>query len=156
NSSNETLPSPLRSAPWTNRTMSRSIRSFRVVAHPDKSRKALSALATPATGRMLSLQLDIPVEPVPPRLVEVVGREAVVVLLQLPVGRADRVDQLVHLRLRGRAPAFLHVARGAGGADVLPRRAPAEPARQHVVEGQVLLAAAVLALEAVAQEHVEA
>ena len=41
--------------------------------------------------------------------------------------------------------------------DVLPRRAAAARARDHVVEGQIVaLVAAILALEAVAQEHVEA
>src|SRR6478736_6232759 len=104
----------------------------------------------------LSLQLDVPVEPVAPGFVQVVRRELLAVLLQLPAGRADRMHQRVHARLLGRAAALLHVTRGAGGEDVLPRRASAEPAGLDVVESQVLLAAAVLAAEAVAQEHVEA
>ena len=62
----------------------------------------------------------------------------------------------VHRRLLGRAPALAQVAGGAGGDDVLPARPPAAGAGRHVVEGEVLRRAAVLAGEGVAQEEVEA
>ena len=104
----------------------------------------------------LFLQLDVPVEPVAPRFVEVVGREALAVLLQLPAGRPDGLQHQFHSRLFGRPSALLHVARRAGGDDVLPCGLAAEAARDDMVEGQVAGAAAILAGEAVAQEQVEA
>src|SRR5690606_39804275 len=55
-----------------------------------------------------------------------------------------------------RAAALFHVAGRAGGDDVLPGRLAAQAAGHDVVERQMLGAAAVLAGEAVAQEHVEA
>src|SRR3990167_9776760 len=102
----------------------------------------------------LSLQLDLPIQPIPPRLVQVPRREGLAVLVELPARRADRADE-VHVSLLRSAAALLHVAGRAGGGDVLPRRPAAEAAGDHVVEGQVLLAAAVLAGKPVAQEQVE-
>src|SRR3546814_19830644 len=59
------------------------------------------------------------------------------------------------MRLLGRAPALLHVARRAGADDVFPRRSSAQTAGDDMVEGQMVAAAAILALEPVAQEQVE-
>src|SRR5688572_23829729 len=103
----------------------------------------------------LSLQLDIPVEIIAPALVEVIGREAAAVILQLPTGRTDRLAVDRHVRLARGAPAFLEVARRAGGRDILPRRPPALGARHDMIEGQFLVAAAIDAREAVAKEQVE-
>src|SRR5690606_1116543 len=116
---------------------------------------AAAAVAWPRPGR-LRCELDVPVEPVAPGFVQVVRREALAVLDQLPAGRADRLDQRLHVRLRRRTAALLHVARRAGGEDVFPSGLAAEPARHDVVESELLRAAAILADEAVAQEHVEA
>ena len=60
------------------------------------------------------------------------------------------------MRLLRGAPALLQIARRAGGGDILPRRAPAEAARDDMIEGQILARPAILAREAVAQEQVEA
>src|SRR5881409_1741180 len=87
---------------------------------------------------------------------QVVGREALAVLLKLPTGRPDWAHKRLHVRLLRGAPALLHVARRARGEDVLPRGLAAQPPGRDVVERQMLRAAAVLAREAVAQKHVEA
>src|SRR5688572_831625 len=54
-------------------------------------------------GMISSVQFDIPVEIIPPRIVQVIGREAAAMLLQLPAGRADRGAVQVHMRFPGRA-----------------------------------------------------
>src|SRR5687767_11750200 len=85
----------------------------------------------------LRLQLDVPVQVVAPALVEVVGREALAVVLQLPAGRADRRALEMHLGLARGAAAFLKIARSAGGGDILPGRSAALGARHDMVEGQL-------------------
>ena len=61
----------------------------------------------------------------------------------------------MHADLMRQPSALEQIARRAGGDDVFPRRASAARARDHVIEGQVVVVAAILALEAVAQEQVE-
>ena len=56
---------------------------------------------------------------------------------------------------RGAQAALPEIAWRAGGDDVVPGRLAAARARDQVIEGQVLARAAILAGEAVAQEHVE-
>ncbi len=83
------------------------------------------------------LQFDVPIEPVVPGIVEIVGRETPAMFLQMPAGRADRGDVQRHLRLLRRTATLFEVARRAGGDDILPGRAPALGARNDMVEGQV-------------------
>ena len=87
---------------------------------------------------------------------QIIGREAAAMFLQMPVGRADRLDMQRHRRLARRAPALFQVAWRAGSDDILPGRAAALGARDDMVEGQVAVRSAILAGEAVAQEQVEA
>src|SRR5919202_1072896 len=107
-------------------------------------------------GRSSSLQLDVPVEIVPPALVEVAGREGAAMLLELPAGRPVGAPVEVHVRLGGRATALPQIARGAGGGDILPGGAAALGAGNDMVEGQLARALAILTDEPVAQEQVEA
>src|SRR3990172_6688260 len=75
-----------------------------------------------------------------------------------PARPLGTVPQL-HVRLPRRAPALLAIAVDAARHDVLPRAAPAERARNHVIEVQlraVWLRAAVLAREVVARHQVDA
>src|SRR5580693_7009256 len=106
-------------------------------------------------GAALRLQLDVPVQIVQPAFVQVVGREPPAVVLEFvhrrAVGRAAWRDA----RFAGRAAALGEVAGRAGGDDVLPGGAAAARAGDHVVERQVVAAAAVLAGERIAQEQVE-
>src|SRR5208282_2301194 len=60
-----------------------------------------------------------------------------------------------HPRRRGQEVGLPQVARRAGRDDVLPRGDAALGARHYVIEGQLVALAAILAGEAVAQEHVE-
>src|SRR3546814_16852904 len=83
-------------------------------------------------------------------------RSSDLIVLQLPARRAPRLTIERHPRLLRRPAAFLEVARRAGGGDILPRRAPAQPARHDMIESQILARSAILAREAVAQEQVEA
>src|SRR5437868_12212158 len=103
----------------------------------------------------LGLEFDIPVEIVAPALVEVVGREAIAVILELPAGRADRLALNMHMRLARRAAALLEVARRAGGGDILPTGPAALRTRQDMVERQFPPRPAIDAAEAVAKEKVE-
>src|SRR3546814_7804148 len=93
----------------------------------------------------LPLQLDIPIKPVDPARVQIVWRERAAIVLQLPARWAPRLPIERHPRLLRRPAAFLEVARRAGGGDILPRCAPAQPARhdlrseEHTSELQSLI-----------------
>src|SRR5690606_20788152 len=104
----------------------------------------------------LRLQFDVPVKIIHPALVQMVGRKQPTVVVQVVHGGLHRLLARPHLRVPWHQPALPEVARRAGSDDVLPGGSPAAPARNHVVEGQILMSAAILALEAVAQEDVEA
>ncbi len=54
----------------------------------------------------LRLQLNIPIEPVVPGIVQVIGREAAAMFLQMPARRADRRDVERHMGLFGGAAAL--------------------------------------------------
>src|SRR6476469_1699455 len=103
----------------------------------------------------LRFQLDIPVEIVTPALVQVVGRKCPAVLLQLPGRWANGLAVRVHVSFAGRSAALAQIAWSAGGRDILPRRATALGARNHVVEGKLARGTAINATEFVPQEQVE-
>ena len=86
---------------------------------------------------------------------EIVGREALAMVLQLPAGRADRLALDVHLGFARRPPALFEIARRAGGRDILPAGPPALGTRHDMVEGQFPVTAAIDAAETVAEEQVE-
>ena len=87
---------------------------------------------------------------------QIVRREGLAALLQLPAGWPDRLFKQAHMRIAGRASAFFHIARRAGCNDVLPSRLATHSARNDMVERQMMTAAAILALKAIAQKQVEA
>src|SRR5262245_26391083 len=91
----------------------------------------------------LGFQLDIPIEIVAPALVQIIGREALAMVLQLPAGRPDRFALQVHMRLARRAATLLEVARGTGGSDILPAGAAAVRTRDDMVESQFLVRPAI-------------
>lgn len=104
----------------------------------------------------LRLQLDVPIQPVAPGFVQMVRREHLAMLLQLPMGGADRLGVEVHRRLLRSTAALLQIAAAARGGDVFPGCAPPQTARNHVIEGQIMRVAAILAGEPITQEQVEA
>src|SRR5690348_7532104 len=61
----------------------------------------------------------------------------------------------MHADVMRHASAFEQIARSAGGDDIVPRRASAARTRNDMIEGQVFVRTAILALEPVAQEKVE-
>jgi hypothetical protein len=61
----------------------------------------------------------------------------------------------MHLGMVGHAPALAEIAGTASGDDIFPGGAAALAARDHVIEGQVLGIAAILAFELVAQKDIE-
>src|SRR5688500_13651991 len=67
--------------------------------------------------------------------------------------RRARLLARVHVDLVREPVALAAVARRAGGDDVVPARAAALRARDHVVDGEARAGTAVLALPAVAREH---
>ncbi len=87
---------------------------------------------------------------------QVVRREFLAILLQLPAGRADWPHANAHPSLFGCASALLHIARSASRDDVFPACLSAQSARGYMVKGKVPARAAILALKAVTQKHVEA
>src|SRR6266850_6068787 len=108
---------------------------------------------------LLSLiQLAVPIQEVAPALVQVARWEGAAVLLQLLRRRLERRALQVHADLADQPVALQEIARAAGGHDVAPGGAPAARLGHHVVEGEVVgreVAAAILAVEAVAQEDIE-
>src|SRR5678815_1538658 len=103
----------------------------------------------------LGFELDVPVEIVAPALVQIVGREALAMVLQLPTGRPDRFPLNMHAGLPRGSPALLEIAGRAGGGDVFPASPPALGARHDMVERQFPVRSAIDATEAVAEEQVE-
>jgi len=55
----------------------------------------------------------------------------------------------------GKPVALAQIAAGAGGDDIFPGRRPALGPRYDMVEGEIVARPAILAGEAIAQEHVE-
>src|SRR6266853_1062010 len=104
------------------------------------------------------LEFGIPVEEVAPAVVQEIGRGAAAVLLQQMSRRLHRRVTGIHAAFPGYAIALEQIAARAGRDDVLPGGAPAARARHDVIERQIVgreVVAAILADEAVAQEHVE-
>lgn len=102
-----------------------------------------------ATGRislnLSRLQLGIPVEEIQPAVVQMVRRELPPGIAQLVRRRAARRFAQVH---PGPAQAFrslFQVAGRTGRHHVFPAGDPTGGARHHVIEGQIALAAAILA-----------
>ena len=60
-----------------------------------------------------------------------------------------------HPRLLRHPLALAQVTRRAGGDDAVPCGLAALAARDHMIEGEIILGRAILAFEAIAQEHVE-
>ena len=59
----------------------------------------------------------------------------------------------MHMSLLGRTATLLHIAGGAGADDVFPSGLATHPSRDHMIKGEMLATAAILALEMVAQEE---
>ena len=75
--------------------------------------------------------------------------------MKLVNGRGERRLPRKHPRLRGGHVALAQIARRAGRDDVFPGGLTALGARHDVIEGQIVLRTAILAMKPVAQEHVE-
>src|SRR3546814_17564364 len=67
------------------------------------------------------LQLDAPIQPVAPGFVQVIGREAAAMFLELPARRPDRRDVERHPGLFGGTPALFELVRRAAGDGIPPR-----------------------------------
>ena len=87
--------------------------------------------------RILRLQLDVPIEPVVPGIVQVIRREAAAMFLQMPARRADRRDVERHMGLFGGAAALFQVAGRAGGDNVFPGGAALLGAGDDVIKGEI-------------------
>src|SRR3546814_18886254 len=101
------------------------------------------------------LQLDAPIQPVAPGFVQVIGREAAAMFLELPARRPDRRDVERHPRLFGGPPALFEIARRAGGDDLLPRRTAALRAGDDMLAGETPARPAILDGELCAQGEIE-
>src|SRR5690606_31505179 len=97
----------------------------------------------------------VPVEIVEPALVKIVGREVPPGIVQVVDRRPEGLLSRKHARLLRQQPALAEVAGGTGSDNVLPGRLATHVSRNNVIEGQVVLRAAVLALEMVAEKDVE-
>ena len=86
---------------------------------------------------------------------QIVRREQPSVAVELEHRRPVGLLRGKHLRLCRQLAALLQIAGGAGGDHVVPAGHAAARARHQMVEGEVLIVAAILADEPVAQEHVE-
>ena len=81
-----------------------------------------------------------------------VGREGPAVLLQVVDAGHGGLDMRVHAAFLGLPPPLAQVARGTGRHDVLPGRATTQSSRRHMIKGQLIGVAAVLALELIASD----
>src|SRR4249919_265328 len=124
----------------------------------DRGQAAMRYFASLRTTELVLIQLAVPIQEVAPALVQVAGREGAAVLLQFLRRRLDRRALHVHADLAQQPVALQEVARAAGSHDVGPGGAAAARLRHDMVEGELVgreVAAAVLAVETVAQEDVE-
>src|SRR5690606_30929063 len=85
-----------------------------------------------------------------------VRRETAADMLQLMHGRPARAPERPHARMMDVLAALLQIAWRARRDDVLPCRAATLRTRHNVIEGEIVRRAAILASEAIAQEHIEA
>src|SRR5262247_3191641 len=124
--------------------------------HGRATQGGLTPSHDPVSTRRLRLEFGVPVEVVEPAFVQIIGREQAAVAVQLehrwPIGQLPRL----HARVVRQMPALTQIARSASRYHVVPARLAAARARDQVIEGKIILAAAVLAGEAIAQEHIEA
>ena len=102
------------------------------------------------------LQFGIPVEIVHPAFVQVVRRERPSVVVQVLNRRLVGMLVREHAGLFWQLAALFEVAGRAGRDNIVPCRLSAMGAGDDVIEGQVVARSAILALELVAKEHVEA
>lgn len=103
----------------------------------------------------LRLQLAVPVEIVHPAFMQVVGRKQPAILVQVVDGGLEGFARRPHIGLLGQHIAFGQIAAGAGRNNIFPDSCAALGARNHMVEGQVIMRTAILAGESVPQKHVE-
>src|ERR1051325_4540764 len=87
---------------------------------------------------------------------QIIRRKFPPMLAQLNHRGLMRPNAGMHLGMVGHAPALEKIAGATGGDDIFPSGAAALAARNHVIESQVLGVAAILALEFIAQEDIEA
>lgn len=89
---------------------------------------------------------------------QIVGRKSAAAFLQLMACRPPRLTARVHAAFMRKTMPLFQIAAYARGHDVVPQRASAFGARDEVIERQVVRGVglvAILATEAIAQEHVE-
>src|SRR6185312_16731521 len=93
---------------WTDAVMSDAMlaRCARHLCRPTDARFQSRPASRFASEAVLRLQLDVPVEVVQPALVQVVGREAAAVVLQLEGRGPDRAAARMHVRLARGAAAL--------------------------------------------------
>ena len=86
---------------------------------------------------------------------QVIRREEPAVPVQIKHGRRIRLLQREHIDHLRQLIAFGEIAGRARRHNILPRRLPAFGARDHMVKGQLIPLAAILARESIPQKHVE-
>src|ERR1700704_2304649 len=90
-----------------------------------------------------------------PGVMQIVRREQPAIAVQLMHRRRERGLPRKHPRLLRRQVSLAQIARRTRSDHVLPGGLAALAARDDVIEGEIVVGRAVLANEAVAQEHVE-
>lgn len=87
---------------------------------------------------------------------QIVWREGPAVVVQILNGRPEGHVHRPHVELGAGLVGFPQIAGGAGGDHIVPGGQAPFGARDQVIEGQFLFVAAILALELVAEEYIEA
>lgn len=87
---------------------------------------------------------------------QIIGREQPPVIVQILNRRLEGLLRREHARLLGKLAAFFKVAGRARRNDIVPGGFTAMRAGNHMVEGQFVPRAAILAFELVPKENVEA
>src|SRR5258706_9420243 len=113
------------------------------------------ALRRPARAHPLRIELGIPVQIVEPAVVQIVRRKQPAVAMQLMHRPRERGLPRKHPTLVRRQVSLAQIARRTRGDHIFPGGLATFAARDDVIEGEIVVGGAILADEAVAQEHVE-
>src|SRR5438067_6909237 len=101
------------------------------------------------------LENAVPIKIVGPGFVQVVRRKQPAVVAQFVDRGFARIVPRMHADVVGEPSTLQKIARRARGHHVVPRRSSTAGARDEVVEREILVRATILALETVAEKHVE-
>jgi hypothetical protein len=104
---------------------------------------------------LLGFEHRIPIQIIEPAFVQIIGRKAAAILVEIAYAWLIRHACRPHAGLGGQPVAFAEIAAGAGGDDIFPCRRASFRAGNQMVKCQILAGATILAAKMVAQKDIE-